>query len=127
MRALLLIFLGSGLGGTVRHIVNSSCQRWFGAQLPWGVFLINVSGSFIMGLAAGYFAFKAGAGWSQSMRLFVTTGVLGGYTTFSAFSLDAVTLIERGDTLVAALYVGGSVGLSIIGLFLGLYLMRALT
>ena len=52
-----------------------------------------------MGLVAGYFAFKAGPGWSQSMRLFVTTGVLGGYTTFSAFSLDAATLVERGDML----------------------------
>lgn len=127
MRALLIIFLGAGLGGVLRHSVNIGCQRWLGAQLPWGVFLINVTGSFAMGLAAGYFAFKAGAGWTQQMRLFVTTGVFGGYTTFSAFSLDAVTLIERGETLGAAAYIGGSVGLSILALFLGLYLMRALT
>jgi len=127
MRALVLIFLGAGLGGVLRHFVNIWCLRWFGPQLPWGVFVINVTGSLAMGLAAGYFAFKAGTGWSQSMRLFVTTGVLGGYTTFSAFSLDAATLIERGDTLWAGLYVGGSVGLSIAALFLGLYLVRALT
>jgi len=127
MRALLLIFLGAGSGGVLRHFVNLGCQRWLGGQLPWGVFIINVTGSLAMGLAAGYFAFKAGAGWSQSMRLFVTTGVLGGYTTFSAFSLDAAVLIERGDTLWAGLYVGGSVGLSIAALFLGLYLVRALT
>ncbi|MBG0811227.1 fluoride efflux transporter CrcB [Methylosinus sp. H3A] len=127
MRALLLIFFGAGLGGVLRHFVNIWCQRWLGAQLPWGVFVINVTGSLAMGLAAGYFAFKAGTGWSQSMRLFVTTGLLGGYTTFSAFSLDAATLIERGDMLSAGLYVGGSVGLSIASLFLGLYLVRALT
>jgi CrcB protein len=127
MRAIILIFLGAGLGGVLRHFVNVSCQRWLGAQLPWGVFVINVSGSLAMGLAAGYFAFKAGAGWSQSMRLFVTTGVLGGYTTFSAFSLDAAALIERGDALWAGLYVGGSVGLSIGALFLGLFIVRALT
>ena len=127
MRALVLIFLGAGLGGVLRHFANIWCQRWLGAQLPWGVFVVNVSGSLAMGLAAGYFAFKAGTGWSQSMRLFVTTGVLGGYTTFSAFSLDAVTLIERGDPLWAGLYVGGSVGLSISALFLGLFIVRTLT
>lgn len=126
MRALLLVFLGAGAGGVLRHFVNILCQRGLGAQLPWGIFLINVSGSFAMGLVAGYFAFKAGASGSQPLRLFLTTGVLGGYTTFSAFSLDAATLIERGDILHAALYVGGSVGVSIAALFLGLSLMRGL-
>lgn len=126
MRVLLLIFFGAGLGGVLRHFVNLWCTRWLGAQLPWGILLINVTGSFAMGLAAGYFAFKAGAAWSQSARLFVTTGLLGGYTTFSAFSLDAATLIERGDLLDAGLYVGGSVAIAIGALFLGLFLMRTI-
>ena len=83
----------------------------------------NVTGSLVMGLLAGYFAFKGG-GTSQHWRLFLTTGILGGYTTFSAFSLDAVLLYERGETGLAALYVLASVGLAIGGLFAGLALVR---
>lgn len=127
MRVFLLIFFGAGVGGALRHFINLWCARWLGGQFPWGILIINVSGSFAMGLAAGYFAFKAGAAWPQSARLFVTTGVLGGYTTFSAFSLDAATLIERGDLISAGLYVGGSVALAIAALFLGLFLMRTIT
>lgn len=126
MRTFLLIFFGAGLGGVLRHFVNLWCVRWLGAQFPWGILVINVTGSFVMGLVAGYLAFKAGAAWSQSARLFLTTGVLGGYTTFSAFSLDAATLVERGDLIAAGLYVGGSVGLAIGALFLGLFLMRTI-
>ncbi|HEY8260265.1 MAG TPA: fluoride efflux transporter CrcB [Methylosinus sp.] len=126
MRSLLLIFLGAGCGGALRHIVNLTCQRAFGNGFPWGIFLVNVTGSFALGLAAGYFAFKSGSGWSPSLRLFVTTGVLGGYTTFSAFSLDAAIMVERGEVLRAWLYVTGTVGLAILALFLGLSLMRAL-
>jgi CrcB protein len=81
-----------------------------------------VSGSLVMGLLVGYFAFAGGA--SQHWRLFLTTGILGGYTTFSAFSLDSVLLYERGELGLAALYVVLSVGLSIAGLFAGLALMR---
>lgn len=126
MRALLLIFVGAGFGGVLRHAINLWCARALGGAFPWGIFVINISGSFVMGLVAGYFAFKAGPGWSQSLRLFLTTGVLGGYTTFSTFSLDAVTMVERGDVLMAWLYVTGSVGLAIGGLFLGLSIMRAI-
>jgi CrcB protein len=107
--------------------VNVFCLRALGAQFPWGIFIINVSGCFAMGLAAGYFAFKSGPGWPQWLRLFLTTGVLGGYTTFSAFSLDAATMVERGDIIEAWLYVTGSVGLAILALFLGLSIMRALS
>ncbi|MBY6240673.1 fluoride efflux transporter CrcB [Methylosinus sp. Sm6] len=127
MRSLLLVFLGAGAGGVLRHYVNIFCSRTLGAEFPWGVFLINVTGSFAMGLAAGYFAFKSGPGWPQWLRLFLTTGVLGGYTTFSAFSLDAATLLERGDAVTAWLYVTGSVGLAILALFLGLSIMRAIS
>jgi CrcB protein len=125
--AYLVVFLGAGLGGILRHAVNTACTRLFGTDFPWGILVINVTGSLIMGLAAGWFAFKASAGWSQHTRLFAMTGILGGYTTFSAFSLDAVLLWERDQALAAALYVAGSVGLAILGLVAGLAFMRAAT
>ena len=120
-----LVFFGGGLGATLRHLVNVICARCIGAAFPWGTFIINVSGSTVMGLIAGYLAFKGEA--SQPWRLFVMTGILGGYTTFSAFSLDAALLYERGELGPAALYVVGSVALSIMGLFAGLALVRQLT
>jgi CrcB protein len=98
------------------------CARAFGTGFPWGTFIINITGSTVMGLVAGYLAFKGEA--SQPLRLFLMTGVLGGYTTFSAYSLDAALLYERGELAAAALYVGGSVALSIAGLFAGLALVR---
>jgi CrcB protein len=101
------------------------CARVFGTHFPLGTFLINVSGSLVMGLIAGYLAFKGSA--AQPWRLFVMTGVLGGYTTFSTFSLDSAVLYERGEIALAALYVTGSVVLAIGGLFAGLALVRHLT
>ena len=118
----LIVFLGGGFGAALRHGINLTAPKMLGTAFPYGTMLINVSGSFIMGLVAGYFAFKGDA--SQSWRLFLTTGVLGGYTTFSAFSLDAAVLYERGEVGLAALYVLGSVVLSIAGLFAGLALVR---
>jgi len=120
----LLVFVGGGLGATLRHFVNVFCARCMGTGFPWGTFIINISGSTVMGLIAGYLAFKGEA--SQAWRLFLMTGVLGGYTTFSAYSLDAALLYERGELMLAALYVVGSVVLSIIGLFAGLALVRHL-
>ena len=121
----LLVFLGGGLGASLRHSVNIACAKCIGTAFPYGTFIINISGSTVMGLIAGYLAFKGEA--SQPWRLFVMTGILGGYTTFSAFSLDAALLYERGELGLAALYVVGSVVLSIAGLFAGLALMRHLT
>ena len=118
----LLVFFGGGLGASLRHFVNVACARCIGIGFPWGTFIINITGSTVMGLIAGYLAFKGEA--SQPWRLFVMTGILGGYTTFSAFSLDAALLYERGELALAALYVVGSVGLSIAGLFGGLALVR---
>ena len=83
----LLVFVGGGLGASLRHFINLMCARLFGTGFPWGTFLINITGSTVMGLIAGYLAFRGGA--SQHWRLFLMTGILGGYTTFSAFSLDA--------------------------------------
>jgi CrcB protein len=122
MQAYLIVFLGAGLGGALRHGVNLASARLFGLDFPSGTLIVNVYGSLAMGLIAEYLALKVGA--SQAWRLFLTTGILGGFTTFSAFSLDAALLWERGATGQAALYVGASVALSIAGLFLGLWLVR---
>ncbi len=120
----LLVFIGGGLGSCLRHAVNVVCPRLLGTNFPYHTFIINISGSTIMGLVAGYLAFKGHA--AQSWQLFVMTGILGGYTTFSAFSLDAGLLYERGEIGLAALYVLGSVILSILGLFAGLAMIRSL-
>ena len=127
MMNVLIVFLGAGLGGALRHLVNGACLRWCGPDFPYGIMLINSLGSFLMGLLAGYLAFQASEGWSQTVRLFLATGVLGGFTTFSTFSLDAVVLWERGEILLMSVYVLGSVVLGIAGLIAGLSLMRALS
>jgi len=121
----LLVFFGGGLGASLRHAVNMACAKGFGTAFPYGTFIINITGSTVMGLIAGYLAFKGEA--SQPWRMFLMTGMLGGYTTFSAFSLDTALLYERGELALTALYVVGSVGLSIAGLFAGLTLMRWLS
>jgi fluoride exporter len=121
----LLVFVGGGLGASLRHTVNIACARCIGVAFPWGTLIINITGSIVMGLIAGYLAFKGEA--SQPWRLFLMTGILGGYTTFSAYSLDAALLYERGELGLSALYVLGSVVLSIAGLFGGLALVRSLT
>jgi CrcB protein len=121
--AYLIVFLGGGLGASLRHGINIASARMLGTAFPYGTLTVNVTGSLIMGLIAGYFAFKGDA--SQHWRLFLTTGILGGYTTFSAFSLDVALLYERGEIGLAALYVGASVVISIAGLFAGLALARS--
>jgi len=118
----LIVFLGGGLGAALRHGANLAGLRLLGSEFPYATLFINISGSFVMGLVAAYFAFIGDA--SQHWRLFLTTGILGGYTTFSAFSLDAALLYERGELGLAALYVTGSVALSIAGLFAGLWIVR---
>jgi len=125
--AYLIVFFGAGFGGCLRHFINLLAARALGTEFPWGTFLINISGSLTMGLIAGYLTFRAGSAWTQHVRLFLLTGVLGGYTTFSAFSLDAALLYERGDILGMGLYVGGSVALALLGVFSGLAVMRALS
>jgi len=118
----LIVFLGGGLGAALRHGVNLTAARLLGTAFPYATIIENVSGSLTMGLLAGYFAFRGGP--TQHWQLFLTTGILGGYTTFSAFSLDAVLLYERGAFGLSALYVVVSVSLSIAGLMGGLALAR---
>jgi CrcB protein len=119
----LIVFLGAGLGGALRHGVNIASTRLFGLSFPYGTFIVNVVGSFAMGLLAGYFAFRPGM--PQHMRLFLTTGILGGFTTFSTFSLDAAVLVERHAFGLAAGYVVGSVTAGLAALFLGLAVFRS--
>lgn len=121
--AYLFVFLGAGLGGALRHGVNLFAARLLGTGFPFGTLTVNVLGSLIMGLLAGYFAFKGDA--SQHWRLFLTTGVLGGFTTFSTFSLDVALMWERGELGAAGLYVLLSVLVSVAALFAGLLLVRS--
>ncbi|MFJ5369585.1 fluoride efflux transporter CrcB [Bosea sp. CER48] len=122
-----LVFLGAGMGGVLRHGVNVVSPRWLGMGFPYGTMAINIIGSGLMGLVAGWFAFKAGESASQDLRLFLATGILGGFTTFSAFSLDAVLLWQRGEEMLAATYVVGSVVVSLAALVGGLAVVRGLT
>ena len=106
----LLVFLGGGSGALLRHLVNIAVGKALGAGLPWGILVVNITGSLCMGLATGWLALKAGAGWHPQAKLFLATGILGGYTTFSAFSLDAVSLWQRGESVLALAYVAKESG-----------------
>ena len=118
----LIVFLGAGIGGALRHAVNVAAVRVAGYGFPFGTLTVNVAGSLAMGLLAGYFAYRTGI--NQHLRLFLTTGILGGFTTFSAFSLDAALLIERHNYGAAAGYIVGSVALSLVAVFVGIALFR---
>lgn len=120
---LLVVAAGGGIGAGVRHLTNMGSLRLVGPNYPWGTMAINIVGSFAMGL---FIAALARRGGSNELRLFVATGILGGFTTFSAFSLDFATLWERGATLPAFGYALASVIGAIIALFLGLWLARSL-
>jgi CrcB protein len=125
MNAAVVVFIGAGLGGVLRHFMNAWITALVGTGFPYGILAINVIGSTAMGLAAGWFALRGAGDFAPELRLFLATGILGGFTTFSAFSLDTALLIERGETLPALVYVAGSVALSVLGLFIGLWAMRA--
>ena len=124
-----IVFLGAGIGGMLRHGVNTLGLRLAGPDFPYATMTINISGSLAMGLIAGYFTFRGGEGifgqMSQHGRLFLTTGVLGGFTTFSTFSLDFALLWERGPIGGAAAYLLVSVVGSLVAVFLALAAARA--
>jgi CrcB protein len=123
MMNVLMVAAGGALGATARYATGLVATRLFGHGFPWGTMIVNVLGSFLMGVLIGWLLARAAG--DQLVRLFLATGVLGGFTTFSAFSLDAVTLWERGETGAAAAYVTASVGLSLAALFAGLWMIRA--
>jgi len=121
--AYLVVFLGAGIGGAARHGMNLLVMRLVVTQFPLHTLLINVLGSFLMGVVVEVLATRTGT--TQMWRLFLTTGILGGFTTFSAFSLEAVVLYERSQLLLAAAYVFSSVVLAIGGLAAGMAIVRA--
>src|SRR5690606_3292695 len=123
MRDYFLVFLGAGLGGAARHAVNSAALYLLGPALPFGTLFVNVVGSFAMGGLIECLSLRADLG--VAYRLFLTTGFLGGFTTFSAFSLDALALYERGQLLWCAAYVVASVALALLGVMCGALLARA--
>lgn len=120
---LLYVALGGAVGASLRHLVNLASLRLMGPNFPWGTITVNVIGSFAMGLFVEMLVRKMGG--SQELRLFVATGLLGGFTTFSAFSLDVASLWDRGAATMTFAYVVGSVVLSIAALFAGLAIARA--
>lgn len=122
--AYLIVFLGAGVGGALRHGVNLIAASLLGTAFPYGTLTVNVVGSFAMALIAETFALKSGM--PQEWRLFLTTGLLGGFTTFSSFSLDTMTLWERGETVTAFVYVAASIIVSFAAFLLGLWLIRTI-
>ena len=121
---LLAVALGGALGSLLRYFVAGAIQSAAWPGYPWGIFAVNITGGFLMGLIVELSALKLQL--TPEVRAFLTVGILGGYTTFSTFSLDSVLLIQRGAYMSAAAYVVGSTVLSIGALFAGLWLVRAL-
>ena len=120
----ILVFVGGGIGATLRHVVNRASLAWLGPGYPYGTLFVNIAGGLLVGILAELFLVK-GVG-SQSLRLFLVTGILGGFTTFSAFSLDAALMWQRGDYAALGAYVAASVFFSIAALFFGMAAVRSL-
>lgn len=120
----LAVAAGGALGAVVRYLVAIGSGRLFGTDFPWGTLIINVTGSFLIGLFAALFATR----WNlpQTARIFLTVGICGGYTTFSTFSLDAWYLIERGQTWASGAYMIASVVLSVAALVAAMHIIRAI-
>ena len=121
----LAVFVGAGLGGMLRHGVNRASLAYFGPAFPYSTLFVNIAGGMLMGVLAELFLLRGGG--SQEFRLFLITGFLGGFTTFSAFSLDAALMWQRSDYAALACYIVASVLLSIAALFMGMAAVRALT
>jgi fluoride exporter len=122
MYHLTIVFLGGGVGAGLRHLCNLAAVRLVGSGFPWGTLCINILGSFLMGIFIELLSRRFGG--SHELRLFVATGILGGFTTFSAFSLDFAELFERGQVISAGVYAIASVVLSILAVFAGLWVAR---
>ena len=123
MTHLILAAAGGAVGASLRYLTGIAALRLLGPNFPWGTLIVNVVGSFVMGLFIAALARMSSGG--ETLRVFIATGLLGGFTTFSAFSLDFASLWERGETLVAASYAVGSVALSLAAIFFGLWLSRS--
>jgi CrcB protein len=119
---LIAIAIGGGLGSLARHYLSAGVYSFTGPSFPYGILSVNVLGGLIMGIVVELGALKLN--YSPEVRAFLTTGILGGFTTFSTFSLDAALLIERGDWAGALIYMVASVVLSVGALFAGLWFVR---
>ncbi|MFN8832147.1 MAG: fluoride efflux transporter CrcB [Labrys sp. (in: a-proteobacteria)] len=122
MPAVLSVFLGAGLGGVLRYLLGQAVTAFAGPGFPWGTFVINVSGCVLMGFLARVIPAPEDGG--QSLRLLLMTGVLGGFTTYSAFALDAANLWMRDDIGASLAYVGGTLILCLVGVAIGLSIGR---
>jgi fluoride exporter len=119
------VFLGGGIGSALRYGVGRASLAWLGPNFPAGTLVVNVLGCALMGVLAEWLALRDTGGANLALRHFLATGILGGFTTFSAFALDTSVLWQRGDSLATALYVFASVMLSIVGLLAGMAMARA--
>lgn len=119
---LLLAALGGAIGAAGRFVTGAVMLKLMGPGWPWGTYTVNIVGSLAMGLVIGWFAHKGGAGGSA--QIFLATGILGGFTTFSAFSLETARMIETKAYTNAALYAGSSVILGVLMVFAGLFIIR---
>ena len=126
MGTLILVMAGGAVGAGARHLVGRASLSLFGPGYPWGTLAVNIAGSLAMGVLAGMLARGLVAG-GEAARLLIGVGLLGGFTTFSAFSLDAVLMAERGGWIAALPYILASVIGSIVALIAGLQLVRAVT
>ena len=122
MKHLLYAMAGGAIGSGARHLVNVGFGRWLGIGFPWWTFFVNIVGCGLMGVLVESLALKFHG--SIDLRTFLATGFLGGFTTFSAFSLDFASLIQRQEHMQASLYLIGSVALSILALYAGMSVTR---
>ena len=122
MNHLFLVMLGGAIGAGARHLTGRAALALWGPGFPWGTLIVNLLGGMLMGLLAGWLAARASG--DEALRYLLGVGVLGGYTTFSAFSLETATMLQRGDYAVALLYILASVAGSILTLFAGLQIAR---
>lgn len=123
MQLFLAATIGGAIGAAARYLVNVGCAHWLGTTFPWATLIVNVTGSFLMGVVVGIS--QPLLGGSALWRTFLATGILGGFTTFSAFSLDVYELLERRQTALGIVYVTASFGLSILALVAGLLSAKA--
>lgn len=124
MLNLVLVAVGGAFGSVCRYLVGVWATRWFGPSFPWGTLAVNVVGSFVIGLMVEVIARRFNA--SAEMRVFIVTGIIGGFTTWSSFTLDTMVLLERGAGAAAFAYLVGSLVISFAAVFAGLALGRAM-
>jgi CrcB protein len=122
---IIAVAIGGAIGSVARYLVGVCSGKLFGVAFPWGTLIINIAGSFLIGVFVESFALK----WDlpQVARVFLTVGICGGFTTFSTFSLDSYLMMDRGELWPAFAYMVGSVVLSVAGLFAGLQMVRAIS